>query len=498
MCEKGEKEAPSQEIIRFGLSMEKAVTEAIQAWKKLYPGVINKSQIEDFVEQYLSPLSLDDLLVVADEIIPSQRHLWVDKRKALWDFIHILKTNTNTHVPMGQYFASTSMEPTMVAVRRLRGKSRQAEMDVPTGLHRPWQDMGDEGDIFHTDALPQTGHDTALDDDQQCTKQASLIVKAVADVTRKSGLAPIARRLQLIASTLGKMAAQIGIHQPGAGHNPDHSTEPLEQESEGGRALDEAQEGYTIPFYGFTAPDREEVGPTPRASLKRKADVLPEYRRRVEEGLDKLTEPIYEESEEEFHHLRDELEDLESVSSAVQPILPPISNVSTACDNTSRPPGTTPPGKDDEEIGQHDTISSVEYAAKRRERNPISVGKKRTTVKLSTKISPWRVFVTTLKRVASNGGRWGYGDWETRTEDFGRAIDLQVNTNSEDGAPLIASTVTFSLVKENPRDRTATLEVNDGAISNESREVTLDSRQASRFALDWSKKVEGLAKSLLG
>jgi hypothetical protein len=74
---------------------------------------------------------------------------------------------------------------------------------------------------------------------------------------------------------------------------------------------------------------------------------------------------------------------------------------------------------------------------------------------------------------------------------------LNLETSQEDGAPLIAGTVSFSLLRENPKTRKATIEVNDGLIHNETREVELDARQAALYASEWAKETENTAKSIL-
>jgi hypothetical protein len=111
--------------------------------------------------------------------------------------------------------------------------------------------------------------------------------------------------------------------------------------------------------------------------------------------------------------------------------------------------------------------------------------------------SPWQALKQTLKRVARKGGAWGTGHWETSTEDYGNVLDLKIDTHQDTGEPIVASTVTFSLLREDPKARTAAIEVNDGVIENEVREITLDPDQAVRYASKWAEETEKAAKTYL-
>lgn len=111
--------------------------------------------------------------------------------------------------------------------------------------------------------------------------------------------------------------------------------------------------------------------------------------------------------------------------------------------------------------------------------------------------SPWDTIKRSLKRVASGGGRWGKGEWEVTPGDYGKTLDLNVNTRLDDGTPLVASTVTFSLVKEDRKGRTATVEVHDAALHHRTRELRIPLSKAKLFAQEWARNTEKVAKSCL-
>jgi len=425
-------------------------------------------------------------------------------------------------------------------------------------------DMGVDNEIFHTDSLPQTGHDEALDDDQQVVRSASKALVAsrqtlvqIQATLLKAGQRALARRIGSLAGRLAKM----GIQETKAPDFQDkYSTKLLEEPAQDGTAIDDSNVPVPLQFYGTDAPSKDQTGPARRSSNRRsgqdreygkdldfaddtnfeddpvppvtrtrdpkmaarrandeapapesrptqpsaqpdsskpkkgnppidsmtikfrkeaassrQADPLPQFKDRGHAILDAVDESEYEANEPEFHEALDELGTLESLADDV---------VTTGMEYAN------------DEGSMDEPVPAMPMASGKTASRRSRPAKRRASAEVPT-ASAWNTLKSALRRASSAGGRWASGSWSTRTEDFGRTVDLNVNTEDESGAPLIASSVTFSLIRENPKTRVATIEVNDGIVHNETRELDLDARQASRYASEWAKASEEAAKNIL-
>lgn len=147
---------------------------------------------------------------------------------------------------------------------------------------------------------------------------------------------------------------------------------------------------------------------------------------------------------------------------------------------------------------------------------PYGSGHKKSSRSASTRIKPpnkdkntrirtasrqelpvWDTIKKALKSRVTAGGRWGKGGWESRTEDFGKSLSLNIDTHAADGTPLVASTVTFNFLGEDKKRRVARIEVADNALHHEVGEIEVSARNASNLAEHWAKQAELVGKSYL-
>jgi hypothetical protein len=374
-----------------------------------------------------------------------------------------------------------------------QGYTRQAAEDLPL------EDKGDDSNIYTTDALPESGHSRAIDDDQQPYRSAALLDK-VATTVDKVGEKAIARRLRVLAHQTRKATdlevddnpKQWGIRDTNDYSGQLYSTEYLNDTAgpfgaDQDRAIDEDQKGGTLEFYGTYPPRRSQTGPKPRGAShrkakagKRRADPLDEYKDRVTTAIEQLDDDTYETQENDFHQLAEDLESMVDVGDTDNDGDNEDDNVDDNLDDNN---GDTDDGAvTDVGDGLPDAMPKVSASRRKANANQSAV---------------WATFKHSLKRTASRGGRWGSGDWDLGTEDLGKVVDLQLNTRGEDGSPLVANTLTFSLIREDPKTRTATIEVADPVLTHETRQFEVPIRLAKRFAQDWAEKTERAAKDIL-
>ena len=202
------------------------------------------------------------------------------------------------------------------------------------------------------------------------------------------------------------------------------------------------------------------------------ADPIEVYRRECLSLIENLSPEVYEKNEEEFHRIRDELK--------------------TLCGEESN--------KNSELLDGVEDPLSDKKSAKKKCKSCGCVGCKcasRRKASTVVKSSPWKIVKSSLKRVASNAGKYGTGEWETSVNDYGKALDLLVNTRLNDGTPLVANTITFSLIHENPKTRVATVEVFDPVLTNKKHEISLPTKKVGLFAKLWAKNAIKAAKEFL-
>jgi len=320
--------------------------------------------------------------------------------------------------------------------------------------------MGKPGD-FSTAELPQTGHESAIDDGQQQyeANEPTMLIEA-SKVLLKQGNKILARRLHKLAQNVGKKFAEAGIRDteefeplstgdlPETGDDTDMSGIPLDAD----------QEPRHLPFYGTTPVDKGDAGPEPRGASKK-----PDKKRKGRQAKKPVAQAM----------IAPEWLEKKGFTQADWK-----KAVTKAVSTGSHDPTQAPTGKD---YGAAVAIMKNQ--------------KKKAPVEASVK--PWNIFVKSLKRVANGGGKWGTGSWETRPEFFGRAADLNINTTLDDGSPLIATTVGFALARESKNGKIATVEVHDNALYHETTKVKINARNATQLAESWAKRTETVAKSQL-
>lgn len=310
-------------------------------------------------------------------------------------------------------------------------------------------DMGAEG-TFSTDELPMSGHDSACDDGQQKTAARTLF--AVAEEVSKKDK-PLARRIRVLGK---QVLASVGIQEGKQGDF--YSTASLELSDDEGAVDSDQKSGAqgdsgghggkgVLPVYGVTTPAKGATGPQKRSSSKKTAGGDCEKCRNWSYDLNK-------------------------------------DGICPDCG------GKEDPLCDDEADEAEEKKACTATAEEEKKEEP------KTETKEAS-VDPWKTFKRSLNKKASRQGKWGQGYWETKPEFFGRAADLHVNTALDDGSPLIASTVTFSLVGEDKEKRIATVEVADNAYLHESTKVKINSKTASKLADLWVKRTEEVAKSQL-
>jgi hypothetical protein len=234
------------------------------------------------------------------------------------------------------------------------------------------------------------------------------------------------------------------------------------------------------------------------AAKKRKAEAegstvtscpIEVYRRECLSVIENLDPKVYEAHEDEFHKIRDELKSLTGDSPKKEDggekndVAKMVDDADSHLDD--KPALTT--SKKCKDCG---CVSCKCASGKKASKIASKTGRVASG-------SPWDALKKSLKRTASNGGKYGRGEWDISTADFGKAVDLQINTRLDDGTPLIANTITFSLVHEDPKSRVATVEVYDAALTNRTHEVSVPLDKIEQFSQRWAKNAAKAAKGCL-
>lgn len=400
------------------------------------------------------------------------------------------------------------------------------------------EDLGDEKETFKTESLPYTGHDSAVDDDQQPYRSADLIA-AVAETLEKLDK-PTARRLKTLAANTRRIAEDIGIEDtrsktwPHLSKTSDlESTENIPGLADNSTAVDDDQMGGKLSFYGTNPPKKGEAGPEKKASRKAESnkpeDVLVDLFQRWNGTTEDEKNKIVKGLKDKFPKMTsDQMKKLEEVSKG-EPNLEAVvkklkSEDATASKWAGEDVTACPHGDFVEELKSFaDNLPKDKYEAHHElfhqafknmqdccddvaeDTDPTAgmgdgqpaMAKKEARKASVADESPWTSFKKSLKRVASSGGHWAQGEWSQSTEDLGKVMDLHVNTNQADGNPLTASSVTFSLVKENKKSKIATIEVADPMVGHETRLYDVPVHQVANFAKKWAASTEKVAKEQL-
>jgi hypothetical protein len=318
-----------------------------------------------------------------------------------------------------------------------RPRVRSAGADVDPGRRRDYE---------VTSGLPESGHNTAVDDRQQPVRPRREEAALVATVARKfrtaGGDRALARRIAKLADEIDVALGDAGfgadadLGPSAAPGGPDRerdfwSTADMELLANEGpdglfdepNDMDQQPTRAVLPNRGLHAPTEDEVGPRP-------ADV-------ADEGGGDF-----------FAEVTDDLD---------------------------------PPGRKNGRKGGRQVEPPVrKRSARKQSASPVGL--------------PWDSFKRTLRVASRRGGDWGIGTWETGTEDHGRAIDLLASSHQHDGALLAGEGVTFSLIDQNPKRRTATIEVHDRLIGHESRRIVVAERQMADFVKQWADSAAAVLK----
>lgn len=346
-------------------------------------------------------------------------------------------------------------------------------------------EFGDEGTtgLWSTGDLPQTGHDEAVDDGQQQFRAASILMRVAHGMETQLKDRITARRLRALADEVSP-----GIREQ-AQNNPDlFSTAPHEEPMQDGAAKDDNNPEGSLQFFGTYPTSPGNAGPEERSASRQAAD------EDLEDGPDEVELPEERSDSKEANRqaqpldLEEDDEDGDSIfeqfqGAELQEKLIELEEV-----------------RDDELLDMEEDQSRLRRssrAASTRIRPPKKGQKTRVRTASGKKAKVWDTIKKALRSRVTAGGRWGKGGWETKTEDFGRSLSLNIDTHSADGTPLIASNVTFNLLGEDRKRRVARIEVSDNALHHEVSEIEVSERNASKLAEHWAKQAELVGKSFL-
>ncbi len=402
------------------------------------------------------------------------------------------------------------------------------------------RDEGEPGEWRTTDALPGSGHDEPIDDCQRNDQREEPTVgtlRGIANRWRRLGGDPrVARRLAALAEDIDPMLAQEGggLGMGGMGMDDPYAHSystadlqfPGEHEGNDG-AIDESEEGGTLQFYGTKPVQPGAAGPKPRGGVGDVADAVG-MEKPIVAGRRRASD---DEDDEDFEHEEFEHEDDEDgpeCGGCGGPLmkLGMLGNTThyrcrdCGMDWNSTPPKTPKEGtakQGDREAARlpqgNGKVAAV--VGPKRPAVVVAAGKKppkeepkkpkkddkkppkKKTRQASADTSPWETIKRRIRVAGRRSKIVGGGSYDLGVDDHGRAVDLSYDARLADGAPLSSNTLTFEMVGEDRRARTARIAVLDPRV-NRRRVLEVREQDAAAFARDMAGDLSRTAEQLLG
>lgn len=347
---------------------------------------------------------------------------------------------------------------------RVMPKTRKADVASPAApldIKNELQYLTPPDEKHSTDSLPEVGHDSAVDDDQQVTASVKILKEVAAALTGTDR--KLARRISELGNVVAAEFGPADEGQPGA----DFSTAGL-PESGHDKANDESQVGDTLEFFGTTPPNKVETGPETKSASK----------------IAFKTEVTASEDDDE-----DETSDVKAGPDTIVG-----SEVEASGDKVASQDGYK---KSIEAALQNLSLEAV-GGNEAELRHAKKLLKSLAASDSTSKVSSWETLKKTLKSASSKvKGTRVAGSWACEVEDYGNVVELSLTTRNREGAQLSPGSVTFNLLNQNPRTKVATVEVADGLVSDKTGTITLTASQAEQFAHAWMNRLNQMGNTTL-
>lgn len=346
------------------------------------------------------------------------------------------------------------------------------------------EDMGTDAtdEKYSTSSLPQTGHDSALDDDTQVIGSPVSGLKRLSDVLKQSPSSEdkkLARRLRFVAE-------QIGINEPKKNDPDTFSERPHESPGEGNTEWD-TQEGGKLEFFGATAPDEDQTGPTQRTSTTasahsthtiaapRKADPAASWKERMKRMIDRIKPEEYEKNEDVLHKVADDLRNC----CGLEPEKPPRPDL--------QPVGSK--GNKDVEAETAKCHSKKDKKASRKASSRHAYNDR------------WKSFCKLCSKAGRLGGVYRNGNWSIVDDQLGTTVSLRVETSDSRGVPMLSPEITITkLVPQKQRVASADgllLEVSDALSNRQPQHVFVAAKDFSQFLTQHIQRLKKEARDTL-
>lgn len=124
-------------------------------------------------------------------------------------------------------------------------------------------------------------------------------------------------------------------------------------------------------------------------------------------------------------------------------------------------------------------------------------GSRKASVTEPQEGTTWDILKRSLISSSRIGGIWNDGQFAVTSDNYGKVVELNAEARGPEGMPLSAGSVGFTCLHDAPSGRYATIEIADGVVENRTTEVTIQRKNAKRFAHDWSQRVAEAARAVL-
>lgn len=363
---------------------------------------------------------------------------------------------------------------------RFEAASRQANLLQPKGP-APEVDKG-SGDIHKTKGLPEAGDvDNALDKEQQPLgggapattipgpplkkpmsvddldlprlpqRAAAQLERLASQVSRTLQDQALARRLNVIARTLKAYEVddltEVGDDLYSTGSLPLSGDESIDKSLPGGNDPPKNEVGSDqsgkIELWGTDAPTSDMLA-SKQASADQKFNVVFQYKAdgRWATGMAEVLAPNKTVAKKRF-----------------------------ACDSSTK--GCR--------------VKAIQLASK-----------PETKVRKASKVlTPWSTLASEFSRIATQQNI-SNGSYSVKFETIGpKVAQLTASVRDLEGAEIPLGVVAFTLLGENATTKTATVEVNDALVANETLNgVTIPAKAARKYASKWAKAIRTVAEQI--